>query len=70
MLASTLDGIGERHMERVVKVLHELIDHRGLPCLESEIGEQPLALRKVKTVVLSSKLHHVCDLADSVLNIS
>lgn len=70
LLASTLDGIGERHMERVIKVLHELIDHRGLPCLESEVGSQPLALRKVKTVILSSKLHHVCDLADSVLAIN
>ena len=57
-------------MERVIKVLHELIDNRGLPCLESEIGESPLALRKVKTVIISSKLHHVVDLADSVLDMS
>ena len=70
LLAGSLDGIGERHMERVIKVLHELIDNRGLPCLESEIGESPLALRKVKTVIISSKLHHVVDLADSVLDMS
>ena len=69
LLAGSLDGIGERHMERVIKVLHELIDNRGLPCLESELGETPLALRKPKTVIVSSKLYHVEDLADSVLSL-
>ena len=38
--------------------------------LESELGETPLALRKPKTVILSSKLHHVVDLVDSVIDIS
>ena len=70
LLAGTLDGIGEEHMEKIIKVFCELIDNRGLPILESELGETPLALRKPKTVILSSKLHHVVDLADSVLDIS
>ena len=57
-------------MEKIIAVFCELIDNRGLPCLESELGETPLALRKIKTVILSSKLHHVIDLADSVLDMS
>ena len=69
LLAGSLDGIGEKHMEKVLKVLRELIDHRGLPCLQSELGATPLALRKPKTVIVSSKLYHVEDLADSVLSL-
>ena len=58
---------GEAHAERVIGVLEEMIDNRGLACLVSEIGHTPKALRKPKTVVITSKLDGVISHADSVL---
>ena len=57
----------QAHAERVIGVLQEMIDNRGLACLVSEIGHTPKALRKPKTVVITSKLDGVISHADSVL---
>ena len=51
----------------MIGVLEEMIDNRGLACLVSEIGHTPKALRKPKTVVITSKLDGVITHADSVL---
>ena len=57
----------QAHAERVIGVLEEMIDNRGLACLASEIGHTAKALRKPKTVIITSKLDGVLSHADSVL---
>ena len=51
----------------MIGVLEEMIDNRGLACLASEIGHTAKALRKPKTVIITSKLDGVLSHADSVL---
>lgn len=67
LLANALDGLGEAHAFRVMGVLHEFIEFRGLPCLQSEYEGTPTHLKKKKTVFLSTKLPLVEKEADAII---
>ena len=50
-----------------MKVFHDLIEHRGLPCLSSEMSNTPTHLKKRKTAIVSTKIQRIMDLADVVI---
>ena len=46
--AQVLDSLGEKNALRIMDVLHDMILHRGLPCLATEYSATPQALKKEK----------------------
>jgi len=64
LLANSLDALGEAHALKVMGVFQELIHHRGLPVLKTEMARTPPHLKKKKTIFISTKLpilEHECD---------
>jgi hypothetical protein len=62
-----LDGLGEEHALRVMRVLKELVTGRGTPGLASENACVSPHLRKPKTIFIASKLKAVVDETDATI---
>jgi ABC-type multidrug transport system ATPase subunit len=56
LISNLLDVLGPNQAIRVIAVLKELTEKRGLSVLQTETMSTPMHLRKKKTVIFSTKL--------------
>ena len=67
LICSGIETLLPDQQLKIMKVFHDLIEHRGLPCLSSEMSNTPTHLKKRKTVIVSTKTQRIMDLADVVI---
>jgi energy-coupling factor transporter ATP-binding protein EcfA2 len=66
IICNILDVLGPQRGSEVIKLLREFTENRGLPrILKTEHGRIPFYLRKKKTVIYSTKIASLYNLADN-----
>lgn len=70
LLGSTLDGLGEQASTRNMLELREWVRNRGLQCLTTgAAGNVAVSMKKKKTLIFSTRMVHLQNEADSVIEI-
>jgi len=68
LLANALDALGPSELERVMKVLSQMVTDSGINVLSAEKG-LPACLKKKKTVVVSSAHVHIESFCDNTISL-
>lgn len=66
LIHGLMDIIGTTFMQNTMAVLKEMVLHRGLPLLRTEMMKTPEHLKKIKTIIISTKLDTVMAQSDNV----